>query len=29
LGFAGTLRRPATGLMAVGLAWLCAGVNAR
>ena len=29
LGFAGMLRRPATGLMAVGLAWLCAGVNAR
>ena len=29
LGFAGTLRRPATGLMAVGLAWFCAGVNAR
>ena len=27
LGFAGTLRRPATGLMAVGLAWLCAGVH--
>ena len=29
LGFAGTLRRPATGLMAVGLTWFCAGVNAR
>ena len=27
LGFVGTLRRPATGVMVVGLAWLCAGVN--